>query len=1256
MSVDAPAPTAAPEFTDDGAVSAGDRQWTQAQREGIETVGRSLLVSAAAGSGKTTVLAERCVHLVCDAEDPCAVDELLVVTFTVAAAAEMKDRIARALALRHARHRSQRTQRQLAIMDRASVGTLHAFCSRLLRQHFHLLGLDPNFVLLDTDEADLMKLEVARQMFADYYEMEDNADTFRRLVDSYGDGNDERLVELVIKSHDTLRSVIDPEGWLTSARARLQEAIDLPLVESELGRAFIQSIRRQLDALCAACADAGKAVKQLHNFEGYVVYLRELYKVLNHWVRVLDGHGLDALVEVAAMVDLPKAPPFSNSLAGKEVAQGRVRAITEAMKKGPWRQCLHFSAEQWKDGLRRSMPHAETFLGLIEEFTARYQAAKEEEGGLDFSDLERLTLKALLDEDSSSNSVSALVPSAVARSYHRQFKHVLVDEYQDINEVQDAILSLISRECVTATRGIVPNLFCVGDVKQSIYRFRLAEPQRFLSRRKAYTAAGAHGAVVDLQQNFRSRAPLLNAINGVFERLMTAEAADLNYDESQRLKPGLRFPTGTDAALFTGSPIELHLLPKDGGSSATSDDEETGVDLDRSEREAMLLARRILEMTGRLGTAMQVFDRPAPDATPRPIRFGDIVILLRSMRYKADQFAEALRRAGIPVHSQSATGYFEATEINDVLSLLKVLDNQRQDIPLAAVLRSPFASLPQTEDQLGKIRLAYGGTPPVAFHEAVVRYATEQQDELAARLRDFRRQLDQWRRLARQRPLAEVLWTIYDQTGYLAFCAGLPGGEQRQANLIELHERARQFGSFRRQGLSRFLQFLEKLKTDSDLGQASIASEAENVVRIMSIHRSKGLEFPVVLLPDLGKAFNLTDAQGSILLDRHAGIGLQVVDDERRIRYPSLASTVVQRRLKQQSLAEELRVLYVAMTRAKEHLIMVGTCREDAAEGWVSQWRAHQGPLPAEKVLGARSMLDWIGPTAAMLSSPGRESFDVRMHTPQEIASWSQLQARSGDPTDALKELAALRPLNPPPAMTDAAQDVIHRVSSEYSHSAFTKEAAAKAMTAMAKAAPAARDDEPASATDPGALLDRVLPRPAFLAGELPPDAADRGTATHAVLEHLDFTRAGDDAAIREQIDSMVGNRRITPEQAKLVDIAAIEWLMQDEVGRRLRASAAGLLREVPVYFAVPAQAGASTDPLDQVMLRGRLDLLLPEEGGYLIVDYKTDRVRGEQLEARTELYARQLQLYRDAIERLTGRKVTGAIIVFLNAHECRRV
>ena len=1226
------------------------RQWTDPQRRGIETVGCNLLVSAAAGSGKTSVLAERCAHLVCDAESRCGVDELLVVTFTEAAAAEMKSRIGTAMRQRHEQQPDDpHIARQLAILDSAVVGTMHGFCARLLRQHFHLLGLDPEFSILDGDEAALLKREVARELLEEWFDRDD-AGPFTRFVDLYGDGDDERVISLVLRLFDMLASVVDPAAWVEQSMGTLTEAAELPLRESKLGRSYLAHVEADLRTIRSSCAVAGTELKALGHFSAYVERLREMYQIVNHWWKTLANAGLSALAEVARDAEFPRLPSVSSKVPGKEEAGTRIREVVDEMKKGAWRQCLLFSEAEWQDGIRQTMPHARVLLELVAAFEQRYAAAKVELASLDFADLERFALQVLREPES-----PGLHASPVARAYQRQFEHVLVDEFQDINEVQQAILSLVSR-CNDQESS---NLFCVGDVKQSIYRFRLADPSLFLSVHEQYRLDSGAGQVVDLQQNFRSRAPLLQAINGVFARLMTAAAADLDYDQSHALHAAAEFPPGSDVG-FAGAPVELHVVERDAGAEpqpAETPQEKGGSeeadavveDPGRTRREATLAAGRILELTGRAGDpARHVVEGSGPTALTRPIRFGDIVILLRSMRYKADEFVDVLRGAGIPVHSESRTGYFEATEVNEVLSLLAVLDNAQQDIPLAAVLRSPLMALPEAETCLARIRLS---RPEGPFHEAAAAFALREDEPLAAKLRDVYATLDRWRKIARQRPLAEALWSIYQESGYLAYCAGLPNGEQRTANLIELHERASQFDTFHRQGLSRFLQFLEKLKADSDLGQASIASSAEDVVRVMSIHGAKGLEFPVVILPDLGKGINFGDAQGIVLADRREGLGLQVADPERGVRYPSLAWSVVRRRLRQQTAAEELRVLYVAMTRAKEHLILIGTAGRKQVDGWASRWGGHVGAFPAELVLGGLSMLDWIGPAAA---ANGAEHVTLAVHSHESLAAWAALWAGSDRAARPQQSLVNLEPLDPPPGPSVVGDAVIERVGMRYAFADLARLPATTSVTRLSHAG-----EEPvgvAVAAAGEASLDALLPRLPLLSESQPPSATDRGNATHALLEHLDFTRVADRAAIDSQVRRLVDQRRLTPSEAALVDVDAVWWMLQQPIGRLMVEHAEELLREVPVFFAGEAAAGGA-GPLDSAMVRGRLDVLIPVDGGWAIVDYKTDRVRGEVLEQRLADYTGQLRLYRAALERITPAKaVRQTVVVFLDARVCREV
>lgn len=1220
-------------------------KWTPEQLRGIQTTGKSLLVSAAAGSGKTSVLAERCVHLVCDAAQPCDVNELLVVTFTESAALGMKQRIAAALSDRIERGGSPRLAQQLALVDQAQISTLHSFCHRLLRQHFQQASLDPSFRVLDSDEALLMRRETARALFDDSYEL-DGDRSFHRLIDAYGDGNDVPVLRQILHAHELLTSVLDPVGWMNHARRSIAEAARDPIDLSEMGRDLLMVVRQGLQTMFRRCGEAREQTQRL-GFSEYSDYLGALSDIIRHWTNVFYESGLDALCEVVSDLDLKqlKLPKQSGDDSRLAAAKAAVESVRKPMKDGDWRSLLRFSSEQWRNGMKAVHPHANAFLDLLERFQKRYEHAKRAARAVDFADLERMTLGVLRD-----GPPGTLDPSAVARSYHREFVHVLVDEYQDINQVQDTILRLISRECVQSN-SIPGNLFCVGDVKQSIYRFRLAEPRQFLAREDAFRNDREIGEVIDLQSNFRSRARLLDALNGLFARLMIGDATEIEYGDSHALRAGKNYPD--DDRCFSGAPIELHMLP-DKIESESNDNEKSQEELDRTDREAQLVATRIRQIVGTDGASGKHVMHDGPDGLQsKPACYGDIVILLRAMRCKAEQFAQVLRQFDIPVYAESGSGFFASVEVQDVLALLIVLDNQRQDIPLAALLRTPLAKMPQPESNLARIRLAYpGGAHGITFHEAVFRYAAEHHDELADWLNSFFKELQKWRDAAHRRPLADVLWQIYQQTGYLAFVSGLHDGPQRVANLIELYERAAQFGNFQHQGLSRFLKFLHALREEADPAPAAVASEAQNVVRIMSVHRAKGLEFPIVFLPDLGKQINLSDSRGHILLDRGGGLGLSVVDEQKQCRYPSLALCLVKERLRRQALAEELRVLYVAATRAREHLIMIGTCSEKTAARWETQWTGQDDKLPADVVLSAKTMLDWIGPVEAMTA--GRS--DPLFERPDLAATSAPAGSKRTDrPLTPFQQAIARRELLPfSPAASPRADAALERICFVDPYRSYANLPAAVAVTATKEQK---RDDFSYALPARGELRMESTSRlgiARFLADRSIGSATDKGTATHLVLQHLNFVGSLTTADIESQIQAMVKHRILTSLEAKWVDLSAVLWFVKSELGILMRENASKVRHEMSVYFPIASKRSPETivsdDPMDRIMVRGRLDALIALPDGSIIIDYKTDSVPPLLVQNRAESYRPQLQAYREAIERITSKPVLRASLVFLAA------
>lgn len=1260
-------------------------RWTDEQWSGITATGRSVLVSAAAGSGKTAMLAERCAYLVCEAPQPdrCDVTDLLVVTFTDAAAVEMRSRIQKALRDKVASAGSARLSGQLNLLDQMSVSTLHAFCARVLRQHFHRVGLDPAFSVLDGEEAKLLRNETAREVFEDRYELDDSGE-FTAFIDAYADGRDETLVARVIRTHEMLASVVEPDKWLRDSAARIELAAEQPLGESELGQRLRATIQAELESASARCEGAIAEVARLGGFPGYEEALDDCRKILAHLRKLAATSSLDDLSE-ALPEEFPRLKSVKNTVPNKEQAKAQVDAVRKDIKEGGWRKLLQFSEQQWREGLASITPHMQTFVNLVREFGRRYASAKASIRALDFSDLERFTLRVL--RAAGSDQVE---PSDIALAYQRRFAYVLVDEYQDINQVQDAIIRLLSRES-GADPGRRANLFCVGDVKQSIYGFRLAEPRQFL-RRAEELKDPRRGSVIPLPHNFRSRAPLLEAINEVFERLMTRSAVEIEYDEAHRLRAGALYPPGTNNC-FAGAPIELHVLSHHAAHEQTEETEDEPVEQpERAEREAWLIARRIRRIVGLDGSEPMCVLEKAEEGRyqSRPARFSDIVVLLRSVQFKAQQYAGVLRQAGIPVFSQSSAGFFDAQEIRDMLALLSLLSNTQQDIPLAAVLRSPLLRLKSPEDLLARIRLSYPDDTP--FHQAAAQCAADDSFPHCATLREIFQTIDGWRRMAYRRPLDQAIADIYADTGFVEFCSGLPDGPQRQANLLHPHERAQQFGSFHRQGLERFIAFMSHLRDEDDLGQPQVVAESQDVVRIMSVHQSKGLEFPIVILPDLGKTFNSESYSGVIVADREAGLGLEAVDFAKQIRYPSLASEMVKMSLRRQMLAEEMRVLYVAMTRAREHLILVGISKEKARQSWSATPRASRGPLPTDTVLRAANPLDWIGPVALLAGDRHFQLIDAVDEGPIQAPA-----AADATPSGAtLQRMARFETLGPEAPLSDEAREVIERVTHGYAFDAYAHLPAARSVTGQKSGM--ARSEASLADIDPGTPDDAAFCPPRFFGGradvsaslgererksesgmvDMPfasarpahsdnaglmgddfaevavPCATDRGVAHHVVLQHLDFTRPCDDADVAEQIADMLARHVLFPAQAEMVNVSDIVWLCKTDLGALLRAERSTAFRELPVYFpeqVTPAGGLPSTDPRDRVMVRGRLDLLLDSQSeGLIIVDYKTDAVASHAVGARVDIYRPQLEQYRAAIERITGKRIAQTLLVFLAA------
>jgi ATP-dependent helicase/nuclease subunit A len=1243
----------------------GTIAFTPAQQSAVQTVDRAVLVSAAAGSGKTAVLAERCAYLIAGAPEPfrCNVDELLVVTFTEAAAAEMKERIGAALRVRVAEApQDQRLRMQLALLDTAQISTLHAFCLWMVRRWFDRAEIDATAQILDEDEARLLRIDALRGLFDELYGGSSPlAERFRRLVEDYGLGHDGSIADFVLRLAAFVVSLDDPDGWLM----RAEDGSDQRLAEirTEWARALRDELARQAEQNQQS-AELIAARYPVGAFYGNL--LRQLADAQTEWLERLEsGATWDDVRQGIAAHELSSkgAPRLGRDADEAELAQRDAARDLWNESRTAWFEkrlrdpYTRFSADEIAAAFKRTAPYVATLVELTRAFIERYGVMKRGLGVIDFSDLERRAFDLLTQPGDADGETS------IGMLLRRRFAHVLVDEYQDINPLQARILAEVSRDGADGRAG---NLFTVGDVKQSIYRFRLAEPELFVQR-AADLRGRETGACIDLQHNFRSHRSILDATNAVFRGLMRTELGGIAYDAQAELRPP---PTaGSDPVPPRGEPVELHVLdpevdgdaPQDGGEDdARWVDTADPAQWSRVQREAYLAGRRVRALMDSGATVMD-------EGRSRPLRYGDVCVLLRSVRHSAGSFAEMLTRLGIPVWAEAGTSLFDAREVRDVLALLEVLDNPRQDIPLAAVLRSGVVGMRFDENELADLRLM---DTRAAFHESVLDYPQRGTNaDLRTKVAGLLRRIERYRRELRERPLADVLWRVIVETGYQAYVGGLSGGSRRRANLVALHERARQFGGFRRQGLRRFLGFMQSLRDAGDaLAAPAGPGEGDDVVRIMSVHKSKGLEFPIVILADLGRRFNLGDSRGRFLYDRRVGVGIKAVEPDRLIEYPTALHQWCARASADAALAEELRVLYVAMTRARERLVLIGTESPETRERCASAAAERDERVGVLRVLGAQNPLQWLlaaqagMPTGAVETeeSVAREPLFVnRVHPAEEIGTWTLPSARPDAHAALRQAVTQLEPLpagEPVPAELTTAQSVVDRLEFDYPQLALTSIPVAYSASGGARV----------SGLEPGGLGEAEEPAVDLIVpGE--DEAGDRdrakrrGQVVHRALQFLRWDGLPDAAApvdaewtnrVGERLAQLVAGGIITQEDATEIEVADLAWFLATDLGGRVRQAGPRyhrewmfLARESPAQFDPTVIAGDD----DQVLVRGVVDGVLDEAERMAIVDYKTDRITAAQAGVRAERYAGQLCLYARAVAAVFGRPVTEAHLVFLH-------
>lgn len=1234
--------------------------WTTEQQQVIDLRNRNILVSAAAGSGKTAVLVERIVKIITDKNHPVDIDHLLIVTFTNAAAAEMRERIGNAIekALDE-QPGDEHLLRQLTLIHNAQITTIDSFCLYVVRNHFHEIDLEPNFRIGDEGELKLLREDVLGRVLEQNYE--EPSEAFSDFVEGYASGRtDAALNEMILQLYEFSRSYPWPEKWLDSFvgiyRIENREELD----RAEWLAPLTQNIRFVLKD-CEQLLKQALAVTQQD--DGPYMYEKAVRSDLEKYESLSKLTSFSELSGALSDIKYDRLAS-SRGFEGDPDKLELVKSLREQAKDVVKKLCKQYffcSPEMMIEQLERTEPMLEEVVRLTKQFAEEFAAAKRRKNLVDFHDVEHFALQILVDEETEK-------AKKTAEEFRDTFEEIMIDEYQDSNEVQETLLRSISRE----ERG-ENNIFMVGDVKQSIYRFRLARPELFMKKYDSYSLEESTTQRIDLHKNFRSRAEVLACTNDIFYKIMARSLGNVEYDAEAALYPGASYPVSAD---FTPE-----ILLADSNDELLEDTELT----DKKTLEAKIVAEEIKHLM----KTQPVTDKAA--GTLRAAHYSDIVILLRSLSGWADSLVEVLNENGIPAHTVSSTGYFSTVEVQTVLSMLRLLDNPRQDIPMAAVLRSPMAGL--TDEELAVLRLEDGSVP---FHEAVLELAeglyeeggqieisnseedqkqgrnadekTENHIEITAhrKLLKFYKKYKQLRQLVPDTPIHELIEIILRETGYGHYVAAMPAGNRRTANLNMLLEKAAAYEKTSYKGLFHFVRYIDELqKYDVDFGEADMVGENEDVVRIMSIHKSKGLEFPIVIVSGMGKNFNKQDTRSKMVLHPELGIGLDYMDGKKRIKSPTIAKKAIAKQIDLENLGEELRVLYVALTRAKEKLILTGTLK-DAAEKLefyrqqANLSKAADRPLSYLTREGASGYLDWILP--AVLSYG--DKYPVRIVEAAELVLnevENQLE-KNEDLTERIEEIEA--------ADTQLVGQLKQRFSQRYPYQVDVLRKNKYSVSELKHRAMRERFEAEQEETVPAFLEEPVTPTiPLFIQREesveqeTPNRGALRGTAVHRVMECYDFAS---EKSVHEQMEAMEKEEKITADMRALVKEQIVADFVSSETGRRMALAQRGgaLYREKPFVMGFTEEelenygfgVGSNTDSCENIyektdsdqekeeqkkvrheedltLIQGIIDVFWIEKDGIVLLDYKTDRV--QQAKELIDRYETQLKLYADALERV---------------------
>ncbi|WP_297429826.1 helicase-exonuclease AddAB subunit AddA [Clostridium sp.] len=1225
----------------------GKTKWTDEQLSAIETRNCNLLVAAAAGSGKTAVLVERIIRIITSEENPVDIDKLLVVTFTNAAAAEMRERIAEAISKELDRKPSSRNlQKQLALLNRANITTMHSFCLDVIKNNFHKIDLDPSFRIGDQTEGILIKSEVIDELFEDKYEEEDLE--FTNLVEAFsGYKNDDNLKELILDLYNFIMSGPWPEKWLNENAENFKISSLKELNKTKWVKVLTDNIKIEIEGYMKIMEKAIEIINQTDGLEPYMDNFQMELKSIRNVYGCIDN-GLEDIYKALTSIVFNRLKTIKKDKISDENSQNTVRKIRDDIKKKLSElidNTFSVTPQQMLSNIQSAYPHMKKLTELVLEFGDRFNKKKRDRNILDFNDLEHLCLKILIDYDEDKN----IIPSNVAKNFKEYFDEVLVDEYQDSNNVQETIINLVSRKEYDN-----PNVFMVGDVKQSIYRFRQAKPELFIDKYNTYNLNQGNNRKIQLYKNFRSRKEVIEGVNYLFKELMSKTVGELEYSDEEALNLGANYKESDSRNVILGGPIELNIVDKNYEELSEEAIEEQE-EINNVMLEGRIVARRIKELMSTKGEhVFKVLDKETGEY--RPLMYRDIVILLRATKNWSEGLLDELGAEGIPVYSDTGTGYFESIEIRTIISLLKVIDNPLQDVPMIALMRSPIGGF--SAEEISDVRLFNKDNYFYENIKCISEENTENEEINSEKLRDkckyLIEKIDAWRKKSIYMAIDEFIWYLYMDTAYYGYVGAMPNGVFRQANLKVLFQRAKQFEKTSFKGLFNFINFVNKLtKSSGDMGSAQMLGENEDVVRIMSIHKSKGLEFPVVFLCGMGKNFNLMDLNKNMIYHDELGFGPDFVDIEKRFSIGTLAKESIKKKIKLETLSEEMRILYVACTRAKEKLIMIGTVSntERAVERWVSSAELEYNYILPSEVLKGRSYLDWVGMALChhndgnllsevigisnKVSKDDASEWKIKLWTRSDLVKQLDLENTDEEKHESTIVYSKLQ------EDIAIAQEIDRILSYKYPLKASTT------MKSNISVSDLKRRNAEKNYNTEEIFRERIITTPKFLQEERGLTGSEKGTAVHFVMKKIDFNKVSSIQEIKEQLKGLYESEFLLSEELKAINPYKIFNFFKSNLGRKileLNENNKKIYREIPFYTEISSlEIDKELDERykdEKVRLQGIIDCFFEYNKEIILLDYKTDYVKPGNEEELKEKYNKQLEYYSNAIFKMTGRKV----------------